>query len=157
MFIENSDEPYAHSIAAAIEKRNRAHKFIETTAELKALIEEVVSNEKDIKNLDKDGQKEAIKKSCTRVFQAIRIDVNQELDVLYKFLEALPDALASGGRAAILTFHSGEDRLVKQFFKMHKKDGIYSEIADDVIRPSKEECYLNPRAHSTKLRYAVKA
>lgn len=157
MFIENSDEPYAHSIAAAIEKRNRAHKFIETTSELKALIEEVVSNEKDIKNLDKDGQKEAIKKSCTRVFQAIRIDVNQELDVLYEFLEALPEALASGGRAAILTFHSGEDRLVKQFFKMHKKDGIYSEIADDVIRPSKEECYRNPRAHSTKLRYAVKA
>ena len=65
--------------------------------------------------------------------------------------------LKSGGRAAILTFHSGEDRLVKRSFKELKRAGIYSEIAEDVIRPSKEECAQNSRARSTKMRWAVKA
>lgn len=72
-------------------------------------------------------------------------------------MEKLPDALAPGGRAAILTFHSGEDRLVKKAFKQFKKQGIYSEISEDVIRPSAEECARNPRARSTKMRWAVKA
>jgi 16S rRNA (cytosine1402-N4)-methyltransferase len=80
--------------------------------------------EKEVKNLSHEEQKKLVKKSCTRVFQAIRIDVNQEFEVLYEFLEQLPDALAPGGRVAILTFHSGEDRLVKKFFKMQKKMGL---------------------------------
>ena len=58
---------------------------------------------------------------------------------------------------AILTFHSGEDRLVKKSFKRLKKEGVYSEIADEVIRPSAEECLRNGRARSTKMRWAVKA
>ena len=62
-----------------------------------------------------------------------------------------------GGRVAILTFHSGEDRLVKKSFKWHKQLGDYSEIARDVVRPSKEECIRNSRAHSTKMRWAIKA
>lgn len=157
LFVENSDEPYARDIAIAIEKRIRAHKPIETTQQLRSIVEEVVLGEKDIKELDVESQKKAVKKSCTRVFQAIRIDVNQEFEVLYEFLEQLPQALASGGRVAILTFHSGEDRLVKKFFKQQKKMGLYSEISEEVIRPSKEECYRNPRAHSTKLRFAVRA
>ena len=65
--------------------------------------------------------------------------------------------LAPGGRVAILTFHSGEDRLVKKSFKRLKKEGVYSEIADEVIRPSAEECLRNGRARSTKMRWAVKA
>ena len=65
--------------------------------------------------------------------------------------------LIRGGRAAILTFHSGEDRLVKKAFKEGLKAGIYSEINQDVIRPSAEECAKNGRAKSTKLRWAVKA
>ena len=63
----------------------------------------------------------------------------------------------SGGRVAVLTFHSGEDRLVKKSFKRLKKEGVYSEIADEVIRPSAEECLRNGRARSTKMRWAVKA
>ena len=102
-------------------------------------------------------RKEAVKKSCARVFQALRIDVNNEFEVLYDFLEKLPDALASGGRVAVLTFHSGEDRLVKKSFKALQKQGVYSEVAKDVIRPSAEECNTNPRARSTKMRWAIKA
>ena len=98
-----------------------------------------------------------MKKSCQRCFQALRIDVNSEFEVLYSFLDSLPDVLAPGARVAILTFHSGEDRLVKKAFKQGKKQGIYSEISEDVTRPSTEECNRNPRARSTKLRWAIKA
>lgn len=83
--------------------------------------------------------------------------MNNEYEVLYSFLEKLPGVLAPGGRVAILTFHSGEDRLVKKSFKEWKKAGEYSEVANDVIRPSAEECALNPRARSTKMRWAIKA
>ena len=102
-------------------------------------------------------KKEAVKKSCQRTFQALRIDINSEFEVLYAFLDKLPGALKPGGRAAILTFHSGEDRLVKKAFKEGLKAGIYSQINQDVIRPSAEECAKNGRAKSTKLRWAVKA
>ena len=107
--------------------------------------------------LPKGEQKEAVKKSCQRCFQALRIDVHSEFEVLYAFLEKLPTVLKPGGRAAILTFHSGEDRLVKKAFKQGMRDGTYREVARDVIRPSAEECYQNPRARSTKMRWAVKA
>ena len=102
-------------------------------------------------------KKETIKKTCQRTFQALRIDINSEFEVLYAFLDKLPGALKPGGRAAILTFHSGEDRLVKKAFKEGLKAGIYSQINQDVIRPSAEECAKNGRAKSTKLRWAVKA
>ena len=86
----------------------------------------------------------------------MQIDVNSEFEVLEELLEKLPDALAPGGKVAILTFHSGEDRLVKHAFKYGKKVGIYSDVAKDVIRPSKEECAQNGRAKSTKMRWAIK-
>ena len=98
-----------------------------------------------------------VKKSCQRVFQALRIDVNSEFEVLYEFLEKLPHVLAPGGRAAILTFHSGEDRLVKKSFKEFYREGLYSDISTEVIRPSAEECSRNSRARSTKMRWAVRA
>ena len=98
-----------------------------------------------------------MKKSCQRTFQALRIDINNEFEVLYQFLEKLPGVLKEGGKAAILTFHSGEDRLVKKSFKEYYRQGIYREIAKDVIRPSAEECARNSRAKSTKMRWAVKA
>ena len=87
----------------------------------------------------------------------MRIDVNSEFEVLEAFLEKLPDVLEPGARVAILTFHSGEDRLVKKAFKRFFKEGIYSEISSDVIRPSAEECNRNSRARSTKMRWAVRA
>ena len=150
MFIENSDEPYAYEIAKAIVARNRTNNKIETTTDLKNVIEKALCV------VPQKERKEAVKKSCARVFQALRIDVNNEFEVLYDFLEKLPDALASGGRVAVLTFHSGEDRLVKKSFKQWKKEGLYSEIAKDVIRPSKEECFRNSRAKCTKMRWAIR-
>ena len=151
MFQENSDEPYAEEIAEVIMKRNRTKNYVETTTQMKDAIEEALAfvPEKD--------RKEAVKKSCQRCFQALRIDVNSEFEVLYDFLDKLPDALRPGGRVAILTFHSGEDRLVKRAFKAGAKAGVYSEVSKDVIRPSAEECARNPRARSTKMRWAVKA
>ena len=97
------------------------------------------------------------KKDLAKVFQALRIDVNSEFEVLYAFLEKLPGILKPGARVAILTFHSGEDQLVKKSFKQLKKEGVYSDASEDVIRPSAAECQRNPRAKSTKLRWAVKA
>ena len=77
--------------------------------------------------------------------------------MLYEFMEKLPGALKPGGRVAILTFHSGEDKLVKRALKEGFRDGIYSEYAKDVVRPSAQECVQNVRAHSTKMRWAVRA
>ena len=151
MLIDNSDEPYAAEIARAIAGRNRKGQKIDTTTKLAELIGETLAF------LPEKERKEAVKKSCARVFQALRIDVNSEFEVLYSFLDSLPDVLAPGARVAILTFHSGEDRLVKKAFKQGRKQGIYSEISEDVTRPSTEECNRNPRARSTKLRWAIKA
>lgn len=151
MLIDNSDEPYAAEIARAIVGRNRKGQKIDTTTKLAELIGETLAF------LPEKERKEAVKKSCARVFQALRIDVNSEFEVLEAFLTKLPSCMAPGGRIAILTFHSGEDRLVKRAFKEGKKAGIYSEVAEDVIRPSSEECVKNPRAKSTKMRWAVRA
>ena len=99
---------------------------------------------------------DTIKKTCQRTFQALRIDVNREFEVLYEFMEKLPGALKPGGRVAILTFHSGEDKLVKQALKEGWRNGIYADYAKDVIRPSAEECVQNGRARSTKMRWAIR-
>ncbi|MBQ7795530.1 MAG: 16S rRNA (cytosine(1402)-N(4))-methyltransferase RsmH [Lachnospiraceae bacterium] len=151
MLVENSDEPYAEEIAREVIKRNRRKDPIKTTTQFKDVIEEA------LKFIPEAERKEAVKKSCARCFQALRIDVNSEFEVLYSFMEKLPGILAPGGRVAILTFHSGEDRLVKKFLKDGLKSGLYSEVSEDVIRPSAEECNRNPRARSTKMRWAVRA
>lgn len=151
MLLENADEPYAGEIAQAIISRQKKGENISTTTQLRRVIESALAF------LPPAEQKEAVKKSCQRTFQALRIDVNQEFEVLEAFLEKLPDILSDGGRVAILTFHSGEDRLVKKSFKEFYKKGIYSDIAREVIRPSVQECSVNGRARSTKMRWAVKA
>ncbi len=151
LFVENSDEPYAEAIARTISGDLRRGVSIETTGALRNEIASALSF------LPRAEQKEAVKKSCARVFQALRIDVNGELEALYTFLDALPDVLSPGGRVAVLTFHSGEDRLVKKAFKLFWEEGRFSDLARDVIRPSREECLHNPRAKPTKLRWAVKA
>lgn len=151
MLQENADEPYADEIARAIISEIKKGRPIDTTSRLRQVIENALSM------VPAAERKEAVKKSCQRTFQALRIDVNSEFEVLYSFLEKLPDVLAPGGRVAILTFHSGEDRLVKKSFKQLKKEGVYSEIANEVTRPSAEECSRNSRARSTKMRWAVKA
>ena len=151
MLVENSDEPYADRIAKSVMQVYKRGGTIETTKQFAAIIEGALSF------LPPKEKKEAVKKSCQRCFQALRIDVNSEFEVLYDFLDKLPGVLKSGGRVAVLTFHSGEDRLVKKAFKQGLKEGIFSEICEDVIRPSAEECFQNPRAKSTKMRWAIKA
>lgn len=151
MFVENSDEPYAEEIAEKIIRRNKSDKPVERTTDLKEVIESALIR------LPKAERAEAVKKSCARVFQALRIDVNREFEVLYELLDKLPSVMNPGARVAILTFHSGEDRLVKKSFKNFYKEGVYESITEDAIRPSGEECVRNPRSRSTKLRYAVKS
>ncbi|MDY3917299.1 MAG: 16S rRNA (cytosine(1402)-N(4))-methyltransferase RsmH [Selenomonadaceae bacterium] len=166
MLQENADEPYAAEIAREIIRTQR-HRPIETTVALhEAVVRALAKVPLPPEMKEKAGystknqaaaRTQLTKKSSARVFQALRIDVNHEYEVLYEFMEKLPAALAPGGRVAILTFHSGEDRIVKQAFKAYHQQGLYRAIAKDVIRPGKEECYRNPRAHSTKLRWAIRA
>lgn len=151
MLVENADEPHAQRIAKTVMQTFKRGGAIDTTRQLAAAVEQALSF------LPAQERKEAVKKSCQRTFQALRIDVNSEFEVLYTFLEKLPGVLKPGGRAAILTFHSGEDRLVKQAFRQGKRDGLYADVAEEVIRPTAEECFRNPRAKSTKLRWAIRA
>ena len=150
MLIENSDEPYAKEISTVILSEIRKGNAITTTTQLQKAVE------KALVRVPAEKRKETVKKSCARTFQALRIDVNNEFEVLETFLEKLPNVMKKGGRIAILTFHSGEDRLVKKSFQRFYREGIYSEIAKDVIRPSAEECNRNSRARSTKMRWAIK-
>ena len=150
MLIENADEPYAEEITDKVFNLMKKGDPMDTTTALRSAIESALWK------VPNEEKKDAVKKSCARVFQALRIDVNSEFEVLYSFLEKLPDILKPGGRVAILTFHSGEDRLVKKSFKSFYKDGIYSHISEDVTRPSMEEQRMNPRSKSTKLRWAIR-
>ena len=152
MLVENSDEPYAEQIASQICKTFKKGGSMDTTTALREAIERALCFLPENKE-----KKDILKKTCQRVFQALRIDVNSEFEVLEAFLNALPGALADGGRVAILTFHSGEDRLVKKAFQQYYREGIFEEIATDVIRPTAEECRQNGRARSTKMRWAIRA
>lgn len=125
MLVENSDEPYAEEIARCITGAIRRGEKVDTTTKVRELIEQALGF------IPEKERKEAVKKACARTFQALRIDVNSEFEVLYAFLDKLPNVLAPGGRVAILTFHSGEDRMVKKSFKQYQKAGLYSEIADE--------------------------
>ncbi len=150
LLIENADEPYAEFIAKAIIYNITKGNSISTTTQLKDIITEALEFIPSAERLDH------IKKSCQRCFQALRIEVNNEFGVLEKFLEKLPYALAPGGRVAILSFHSGEDRRVKKSFQSLFREGIYSEVSPAPIQPSAQECNDNPRARSAKLRWAIK-
>ncbi len=143
---ENADEPDAHLIAAALKARP-----IATTLDLRRCVEEALVTERPKSS---DGE---VEKAVRRTFQALRIAVNDEFSALDSFLRQLPECLAAGGRAAVLTFHSGEDRRVKQAFEAGRDAGIYKAIADEVVRPTPEEVRANPRAGPAKLRWAVRA
>ena len=150
MLVENADEPHSGIIARAIVSSIKKGIALSTTIQLRNIIKDALKN---FPQIDEDE----IKKSCQRTFQALRIDVNREFEVLDEFLEKLPDVLAKDGRVAILSFHSGEDRRVKKTFKHFFREGIYREISPDPIRPSSEECHVNSRARSAKLRWAIKS
>lgn len=146
LFILNSDEPYAELIAHAIfTKREK----LQSTVRLAEAIRTALFSRKI--------SAEEISKSVQRVFQALRIAVNDEFGVLDQFLRLLPGCLKQNGRVAILTFHSGEDRRVKKTFQKDLRDGIYSDVARRPLRPSPSERFSNPRSSCAKLRWAVKS
>jgi len=151
MLSDNADEPYAQEISSQIFSDLRHGISVEKTTDL---YEEI---RKALRKIPAAEQEDAVKKSCARTFQALRIDINHEYESLYAFLNLLPSVLAPGGRIAVLSFHSGEDRLIKQSFREFFRSGTYREISQDVMRPSREECFRNSRAHSAKLRTAVRA
>jgi 16S rRNA (cytosine1402-N4)-methyltransferase len=139
LLAENADEPHAAVLASAL-----SGKVFNTTSSLAVAIRAALPrSRKDDSDL-----------SVRRVFQALRIAVNDEFSALDTFLRNLPLCLNPGGRVAILTFHSGEDRRVKKSFEAGLRDGSYSEIATEVIRPAAAERNSNPRSASAKLRWA---
>ncbi len=141
LLAENADEPTAESLGAAL-----ARKTFTTTSALTSAIRQV------LRNVSEDERDLAVR----RVFQALRIAVNDESSALEMLLRHLPDCLNPGGRAAILTFHSGEDRRVKKAFQAGRRDGRYTSVAEEVIRASPEEWRANPRSASAKLRWAIR-
>jgi 16S rRNA (cytosine1402-N4)-methyltransferase len=149
ILISNADEPNALEIAIAITTAIHKKEAVETTVQLRLVIE------KALHFLPAITKTEELKNACQRCFQALRIAINNEFEVLDKFLEKLPNVLKPGGKVAILSFHSGEDRRVKKSFQHFYRQEIYKEIAADIIRPSVQECFNNPRAKSAKLRWAM--
>lgn len=143
---DNADEPHAEFIARLL-KENR----VDTTHALESLVRLRLGA------MDATLTKTEIKLSVRRTFQALRIAVNDELSVLDALLRALPHSLARGGRVAILTFHSGEDRRVKKAFQAGRRAGVYSAVAAEVIRSTREELNANRRAQAAKLRWAMRA
>jgi 16S rRNA (cytosine1402-N4)-methyltransferase len=91
---------------------------------------------------------------ATKTFLALRIAVNRELEALGQFLERTPATMIPGGRWVILTYHSLEDRLVKQSFQRWSRQGVLKVLTRKVIRPSSTEVLVNPRARSAKMRVA---
>jgi 16S rRNA (cytosine1402-N4)-methyltransferase len=140
--IENADEPDAAMLASAL-----AGKDFATTTDLADAIRTALQHR----------SVELVEKAIRRVFQAVRISVNEEFSALDALLRCLPSCLNAGGRVAIMTFHSGEDRRVKKAFQAWHRDGTFSSIAEDVIRASSDERHANPRATSAKLRWARRA
>jgi len=143
---ENADEPNARVIARALTAR-----AIATTVELRTCVQDALVTAKP------NTSDREVEKAVRRIFQALRIAVNDEFSALDSFLRQLPGCLAAGGRVAMLTFHSGEDRRVKKAFEAGRKAGLYETIADEVVRPGPEEVRANPRAGPAKLRWAVRA
>lgn len=145
---ENGDEPYALELAKAVKSHPGS---IERTTQLADIWRTTLSR------IRPRMEEKAIKKSLQRSFMALRIAVNQEFESLERFLKVLPSCLHPGGRVAILTFHSGEDRRVKKSFKKEQQSGFYSHISASPIRPTPAEVRSNPRASCAKLRWALRA
>ncbi|MEY4345236.1 MAG: hypothetical protein RL032_1068 [Pseudomonadota bacterium] len=151
LLTDNSDEPYAVELAAALQGQ-----YVETTVQLADLVRAAMALVFK-RSMPEDERAAETKKALQRTFQALRIEVNDEFGVLDKMLLNLPTCLKPGGRVAILSFHSGEDRRVKKCFQSGERNGTFSSVAPDPIRASYDEQRSNPRSSSAKLRWAVKA
>lgn len=139
---ENADEPNAAPIAAKLKSS-----ALQTTKQLAEAVKASLPSRTSAEDAD-----DAVR----RVFQAVRIAVNEEFNALDGLLRAIPAALKPGGRVAFLTFHSGEDRRVKKAFQEGVRTGIYREVSTEVIRATPSEQHANPRSSPAKLRWAIK-
>lgn len=139
---DHADEPHAAPLASAL----AGHPF-RATLELAGAVRTAL----------RDEPADEIELSIRRVFQALRIAVNDEFAALDQLLRVLPGCLNPGGRVAILSFHSGEDRRVKRAFEAGLRGGDYAAISEEVLRPSAAERHANPRSTPAKLRWARKA
>jgi 16S rRNA (cytosine1402-N4)-methyltransferase len=146
LLAENADEPHAALIASLLKQQPVA-----TTHAFDRVVRLGLSAARP------DLEKADVKMSVRRCLQALRIAVNDEFSALDGLLHALPRCLAPGGRVAILTFHSGEDRRVKKAFQAGHRSGIYAAVADRVVRAGMAETRANRRASSAKLRWAVRS
>jgi 16S rRNA (cytosine1402-N4)-methyltransferase len=146
---ENADEPDAVAMARAIMSA-QAGRPITTTTALAEVVRETVARTHGPRSRDETNA------AVRRVFQALRIAVNDEFGALDMFLRHLPECLKRGGRVAVLTFHSGEDRRVKKAFQAGQRSGHYARISSEVIRAGADELRANPRSSSAKLRWAVR-
>ncbi len=151
LLLDNADEPYAEPLAAALQGQ-----YLETTTELAALVRHTLQTAL-ARGMPEADRRAETRKALQRSFQALRIAVNDEFRVLELFLAELPSCLKPGGRVAILSFHSGEDRRVKKAFQAGERAGLYARVAPGPVRPSAEEQRANPRASSAKLRWAVRS
>jgi 16S rRNA (cytosine1402-N4)-methyltransferase len=147
---ENADEPNAARLAQGL-IREQTRRPLLTTTDLAEAIRRVLGEKGSA------PAKETLEATLRRVFQALRIEVNDEFSALETFLRYLPDCLKPGGRVAIVSFHSGEDRRVKRAFEEGRRAGVYARIAEEIVRPSQAEVHDNPRSSSAKLRWAVRA
>jgi len=141
IFWDFGEERFSRKIAGAIVERRRREK-IQTTTELADLIGSVVRR----------GSSRI--HPATRVFQALRIAVNQELENLQKFLDFFPGCLTLDGRAALIAYHSLEDRLIKHRLREESQAGKFRLLNRRPIRPAEREIEANPRARSARLRIA---
>ncbi len=148
MLFDYADEPHALTIARAIKESPVP---VATTGQLAKTVRD------GLKKAHAKLGEDIIKKSLQRTFMALRIGANEELSVLDRFLDILPWYLKPGGRVAILSFHSGEDRRVKKAFARGEETGVYSSVASTPARPSPQERRSNPRSACAKLRWAVRS
>jgi len=132
------EERFSRRISRRI-AQERAKKGIASRVELAEIVERAIGRRGKIH-------------PATRVFQALRIAVNHELDNLLSLLESLPSVLRPGGRAVVLSYHSLEDRMVKQSFKKYSQENVYKLLTKKIVLPSPEEAKINPRSRSAKLR-----
>lgn len=151
ILFEYGEERYSRAIAKAIVEARP----VESTGELRRIVESVVKGPKTIK-------------SVARVFQAIRIEVNQELERLKMALDACIPLLAPGGRIVAISYHSLEDRMVKTFFKCGNHEGriekdfygnkncLIEPLLNQIIVPTEEEMKLNPASRSAKMRIGIR-